>query len=132
MANLREANHFQLNGARYSVTYDSTSIAGEPILTCKYGAKSSSFRGKDIRKLDTEIGQQVTVTLETVPDHHQTTLTVLVPAVNLGIGNAAISFTTTMIITTHRDSIGGPRLVEGAIQSYDVEKMTGTAQFVQP
>lgn len=131
MAQVNQPNTFEVKGKRYSVTYASTSINGEPTLTCTYGdSNSHSFRGKDIRRLDTEIGQQVTVTLKEDADRQKITLTLLIPAINLGLDEHEMPFTTSLIITTHHTSLGGPQLVKGALQLYYVEEMKGTARTI--
>lgn len=84
-----------------------------------------TFTGEEISSLDTEIGRMHTVALETVPDSHHTTLTLIVPDINLQGG--ASSFATVAIRITHRTSIGGPDLIEGALQAYEVMPLNGRA-----
>jgi hypothetical protein len=71
----------------------------------------------------------ITVTLEVIPDLHTLTLTLLVPQINLDEGNES-SFSTQAILTTHRTSIGGPNLVKGPLQTYEVVALEGTARLV--
>ena len=70
----------------------------------------------------------VTVTLETVPDLHTITLTLIVPDINLS--DCATEFKTIVICTTHKTSIGGPNLIKGALQTYEVIELQGTASSV--
>jgi hypothetical protein len=87
------------------------------------------FQGDEIRKDQTVLGKLVTVDLESVPDLHTITLTLVVPSINLG-DETRQKFKTLAIRTTTHTSIGGPALVEGPLQTYDVFKLKGTAQQV--
>jgi hypothetical protein len=86
------------------------------------------FRGDEIRLAETEIGRTVTVTLEAVPDLHVETLTLLLPPTNLQNGESRLR--TEAITTTHRTSIGGPRLVRGQVLSYATATLSGMARSV--
>jgi hypothetical protein len=119
-----QPNHFELTGAGVRIVYDTNSLAGRPQLTYQ----DQQFTGSAIRVLASEIGQLVTVTVETVPDVRTVTLTLLVPTINTT--GAATFFRTRAILTTKRTSIGGPQLVKGALQSYRVLALSGTAQVV--
>lgn len=70
----------------------------------------------------------VTVTLESVPDFHVVTLTMLVPAINLD--GSERNFKTIAIRTTSKTTIAGESLVKGAVQSYEVIDIKGTANSV--
>ena len=83
----------------------------------------------DIRSLETEIGTQVTVTLEVIPDLHTLMVTLLVPQIDLDESKES-PLSTLAILTTHRTSIGGPALVEGQLQTYDAVALEGTARLV--
>jgi hypothetical protein len=124
-----QANDYALQCADIHIHYSATSIAGVPLLTYQAHKQTRSFRGEEIRVQQTELGDTVTVTLEVVPDLHTVTLTLLIPAVNLGKDNAA-RIATQAIRTTSRTSIGGPRLVQGQIQLYEALALEGTAKSV--
>jgi hypothetical protein len=125
---MRRANHFMLKGASIDITYDSSSFAGEPTLTYRDAAASHSFSGKQIRNLNTEIGLQVTVTIDQALG---TTLTLLVPIVNLKDNNKVFEITSWVITTTlNRPDSGESQLFDGALQTYRVDRLKGTAQFV--
>ena len=123
-----EPNLFELTDYGTSVTYSTTSIAGQPQLTYRDEARELSFSGPEIETLDIGIGVLVTVTLEVVPDSDTTTFSLLLPAINLDDGETA--FETQGILTTHRSSIGGPGLLRGALQTYSVLPLRGTARLV--
>jgi hypothetical protein len=70
----------------------------------------------------------VIVTLEVIPDFHVITLTLLVPTINL---NGSVSKINTIAIkTTSKNTIGGSSLIKGAVQSYEVIDLQGTATSV--
>lgn len=128
-----ESNLFSLQGVgpKYKdvqISYSTSSITGQPIFNYKDSRGTHGFKGDDIRTQETEIGTIVTVTLESVPDFRVTSLTLLVPAINLD--GSAKEFNTIAIRTTSKTTIAGPRLVKGAIQSYEVIELKGIANSV--
>lgn len=124
-----QPNLFELTGEYTQVTYSTTSITGQPQLHYQDQQRDLTFTGGDIRSLASEIGALVTVTLEVIPDLHTLTLTLLVPEINLN-EESERSLSTVAILTTHLTSIGGPRLVEGQLQTYEVVALEGTARLV--
>lgn len=125
-----EPNLFVLHGVEQkyrdvNISYSKTSLIGQPILTYEDSNSTRSFMGDAIRTQETEIGTMVTVTLEAVPDLRVVTLTLLVPEINLD--GSAREFETIAILTTTKTTIGGPGLVKGALQSYEVIDLNGTA-----
>ena len=127
-AKAQEPNVFELKGMGIELTYSTTSLSGEPQLTYKDMKRTLTYRGEEIRQLDSEIGQQVTVTLEQIPDLRTETLTLILPAIN--VEGTGTFFQTHAIITTHRTSIGGPDLVKGVLQTYRMKTLRGTARTV--
>ena len=119
---------FELKGADTQITYSTTSKTGAPLLTYAHKGERRTFKGKEIRSQATEIGRLVTVTLETIPDLHTITLTVIVPPANVHGAEAPLS--TQAILTTMRTSIAGPRLVKGQIAQYEVLSLDGAAKAV--
>lgn len=71
----------------------------------------------------------VAVTLETVPDLHTVTATLVLPDLG-GLSGPVTHFGTFLVLTENRTSIGGPALVTGALQRDTVVKGRGTAQEV--
>jgi hypothetical protein len=124
----QEPNLFELKGPGIEVTYSTSSFSGQPIFTYKDRKVSLTFQGEEIRRLETDTGPQVTVTLEQIPDLLTLTLTLLLPAINLE--GTECPFQTYAIITTHKTSIGGPDLVKGALQTYRVKALKGMARLV--
>jgi hypothetical protein len=126
-----QPNLFELTGeyTQIQITYSTTSITGQPQFHYQDQERDLTFTGDDIRSLDSEISTLITVTLEVIPDLHTLTLTLLVPQINLDEGNES-SFSTQAILTTHRTSIGGPNLVKGPLQTYEMVALEGTARLV--
>lgn len=125
MADLNAPNLYELSGDDVTLSYSTTSINGLPRLT--FGDRQ--FVGEEIRTRATDLGTEVTVTLDEVPDQQTVTLTLLVPVVNLP-DSAQADLDTVAVETTTRTSIGGPRLVTGAVQTYGVLALRGTARIV--
>lgn len=128
-----KANNFTLNGVEQhkDVHIDySTNIVGEPIFRYSDSENTSNFEGKEIRTQETEIGTMVTVTLESAPDDYEITLTLLVPTINLDEDNCPEQFESIAIRTTRKTPFVGEGTVEGAVQSYEVISLNGTANYV--
>ena len=120
---------FDLRGMGVSVDYATTSFTGDPTLSYTQGGKTQNFRGDQIRTQETELGFLVTVTIAATPDLSTTTFTLVVPRVNLPQGQP-VRIRTQGITTVSKTSIGGPDLVSGQVQTYQVTPLVGTASFV--
>jgi hypothetical protein len=129
-ASAAQPNLFDLHDAanHTQITYSTSGMDGRPHLNYTDPRLHHSFSGKEIRVVPSEIGTQVSVTLEQVPDLHTITLTLLVPAINMRTAHATLS--TNAIFTTQHTSIGGPALVKGVLQTYQVLTLQGTARVV--
>lgn len=126
-----QPNLFELKGGYIKITYSSTSFSGKPLFTYEDAEGPHQFMGKDeVRQTDTEIGRLVSVTTDQI---HGTTvrgaiLTVLIPIFNFK--EKETPFTTWAIFTTPRSGPAGPESPGEALQTYSVEQLTGTAQYV--
>ena len=129
MASVTEPNLYELQGGNLRVTYSTTSITGKPIFSFQQGRKTLSFTGNDIQTVKTSIGTLVTVTIEAVADLKTVTFSLLLPAVNLQ-QKKKVNIKTIGILTTSKTSIGGPKLVAGALQTYKVVALRGSASAV--
>jgi hypothetical protein len=129
MAEPRHPNRFELTGYDgVELTYDTTSIAGQPQLHFRDGERDVSRSGDEIESLEIGIGTLVSAQIEAVPDDHTVTVSVLLPTVNLDDGEA--EFETVASETTSRTSIGGPALATGPVESYKPLQLRGTARLV--
>ncbi len=121
------ANHFELQCDGVQVTYDTTSISGTPLLRYSGPEGDMSFSGSEIETLPSALGDEVTVTLQTVPDLHTITLTLLLASIKLPDAGDA-QFETLAIKTTNHTTIAGPP--DGPAQSYEAIALHGTASAV--
>lgn len=129
MADLNEPNLYELACDDIRVTYSTTSFDGSPRLSFHEAERKFDFSGEEIRTNATELGTEVTVTLEFVADEQTVTLTLLVPGVNLG-KETEVSISTAAIETTNHTTIGGPKLITGPLQTYRVIELHGSAKHV--
>ena len=121
------ANLFELQCDGVQVTYSTSSFAGPPQLSYRGPEGDLSFSGSEIETQPSALGDEVTVTLETVPDLHTIALTLLLPSIRLPRSGDA-DFETLAIKTTHRTTIAGP--ATGAAQSYEAIALHGVAKSV--
>ena len=114
---------FVLSGLDIEVDY----LAAEaPQLRHRVGGAERVFTAQELRIERTALGTLATGTLESVPDLSDLTVTLAVPDVNVGEGGSA-NVNTFLVRTRHSTSIGGPALVDGALQAYETVALTGTA-----
>ena len=64
---LAEANLFNITGP-IVISYSASSIAGVPTFSYKDAERDLQFSGDEVARMDTPLGELVTVTLETVVD----------------------------------------------------------------
>lgn len=126
------ANLFTFTGKNDTqIVYSTTSITGQPQLNYRDPTRDLNFRGEDITVVSSPLGTLVTVLLEAKPDLHTLTATLVLPDVNLG-DRQVVRVSTVVMLTTNLTSIGGPALVIGPLQTYQVVKLSGVAQHVTP
>src|SRR5215472_15397045 len=122
-------DQYDLQGVGVSIAYSSSSFGGKPQLTIKKGRQSHNFSGDQITKLDTGIGDLITVTLANVLDQGSTLFSLLLPAIQLPAAPSKQTFRTIGITTTHKTSIAGP--VKGVQETYKTVDLRGTARQVE-
>jgi hypothetical protein len=119
---------FDLTYGDTQISYSTSSITGEPRFTYSGPKGEHSFAGDDeIATLATALGTEVTVTLESIPDLHTITLTILIPDILVEPGGQA-EFDTFGIFTTTATTIAGPP--PGPAQTYEIIALHGVAQHV--
>jgi hypothetical protein len=126
MADVKEPDNYELSRDEVELTYSTTSIDGSPRFSFCEAQRRFDFSGEQIQTRATDLGTEVTVTLEVVADFRTVTLTLLVPAINLG-QKKKIQFTTAAIETTNHTTIGGLSRITGPLQTYRVIELHGTA-----
>ena len=85
------------------------------------------FSGRAIYREKTEFGFMPSVILEEAPDLHRITLSLAVPDANRPDNQKSVPVKTFAIRTTSRNSIGGPQIIEGQIQNYEIHVLEGNA-----
>ena len=127
MATKKAPNLYELSGEGIAVTYSTTSIDGKPRFTVKKGRQTLSFSGDEITSLGTNIGTLVSIVIAKTVDKGFTSLSVLLPAIQL-TDSKKQSFRTIGITTVTATTIAGP--VKGVQQTYKTFPLRGSAQHV--
>lgn len=123
-------NHYVLAGGGLHVIYSTSGIDGKPHLNYQEGKKQTlSFRGDEIRSVETEIGTLVSVTLRRTAEGGCTTFSLLLPRVTLPNGANSVSIRTEGITTLRRDAQGAAA-GSGQLDTYTVAHLRGTAGAV--
>jgi hypothetical protein len=128
MQGFTQANLFELSSSSIHVTYSSTSILGGPLLSYRDSQLSLSFRGQDIRIQDTEVGQLISVTLESIPDLKTVTFSLILPIVTVMQQSSGTRIKVVGLTTTEPTTIAGPP--PGPQKLYSAVTLRGTAQFI--
>jgi hypothetical protein len=126
---IADANQFDILGPIH-ISYSSSSITGQPLLSYQDAELDLNFQGADITRASGSAGEQVTVTLQHVPDAFIRTITLVVPAIRLAAGEQ-VDFATFAFETVDRSSAHvlppGPT---GVLQTYHIHQLRGTAAHV--
>ena len=128
MEGFTQANLFELSRGAIHVTYSTTSILGGPIFSYRDDRISRSFRGNEVRIQDTEIGQLIIVTLESIPDLQTVTFSLLLPVVTVLPQSAGAHIRVPGITATAPTTIAGPPPRPQLL--YILVNLRGTAQFM--
>lgn len=121
------ANFFELKSDSVRVTYSSQGNAGQPTLTYQDPDLDKTYQASEIRLVDSDIGQLVTVTLLQGTDQGTTMFTTIVPTVNVAQAASPVTINTKAVVTTFPKVVGSN--LSGPDQTYRVESLHGTAQF---
>jgi hypothetical protein len=119
-------NQFKLHNQEVKITYVTNGFQG-PHFTFDDGTVKT-FKGPEVRVIETEIGNLVSVTLQLSVDTGSTTYSVLIPVIDLPNNQAHQKFHTAGIKTVHKTFLSPPP--KTLIESYHVDKLEGTAQSV--
>ena len=121
-------NHYSLKGSGITILYETIGIVA-PVLNYGDGTQTLTFRGGEIRTVETELGALISATLKEEPDADRVTMSLLLPDVNLPAGKPQ-AIRTAVILCIVASPIGGPDLVRGQIQKYRVVTLRGTASVL--
>ena len=124
----QQANRFELSGDDIHITYMSSSIAGPPLFSYRDDSINRQFSGEEIRSIETDIGELLTVTLEQILDLRTVTCTLILPVVNVMPGSTGTHIQVPGIKTTTHTSIAGTVL--GPQKTYSCVNLKGMAQVV--
>jgi hypothetical protein len=119
------ANHFVVRGAGIEGTVDTSRITGDPVI-------SFIVDGRELQApslVMTGDGVIVRGIHEQVPDDHTVEAVVTLPEVNLNQSQSETCAGFAALVT-QRTSVGGPRLVAGPLQEYDLRPLAVTASTV--
>jgi len=122
-----QPNLFDLTNGQVHISYDVMAFDGRPLLTYQatQETEARSFRGSEVRCQDSPLGTLITVLLRPSIDAGETTLTLLLPAIQLR-GATSQPYQTLAIVT----SSTGILPHQGADLTYEVLNVQGTASFV--
>lgn len=118
------ANHYEAAGAGIRLVVDTTGFGGKPVVSLDVDGRP--VEGAMLSQ--TSQGLTVEGVVDEVPDRDTTLVRVLLPRVN--VAGEPLTFSGFVTLTTSRTSIGGPGLVLGAVQLYDLRPIAGTASVV--
>ena len=119
------ANHFDVSGAGIDGAIDLTSLAGNALVSLTVDGRAL----RDPSLETTREGIVVNAIHEEIPDDHTLLVTLTIPQVNPDSGSqTAAGFA---VLTTARTSIGGPGLVPGPLQLFELRPLTVTASIVE-
>ena len=128
---LVDANLFDITGP-IRINYSSSSIkAGVPLVSYNDADLDRNFQDDEITRIQTALGELVTVTLDNVVDAFTRTFTLVVPSIRLPRGQE-VEFTTLGVETSDRSgAFVPPPGPSGVLQTYQVYQLRGTAQQVE-
>jgi hypothetical protein len=121
-------NSFQFSSPHLHLTYTTTSFDGKPTMTYQDPHEGKSYRGDEIRAVETDLGMLVSVTIRMTIDSGSTSCSVFIPRMRILQGEVA-SVQTDCVITVHKFSII-PQLQHGQLDTYSVIAMHGTARHL--
>jgi hypothetical protein len=110
-------NSFRLHGYDISVSYDTTSVTGDPRFIYTRRSELLSFRGDQIRVTHTPQGEMVTVDLE------KELFTLVIPAMKLSPTTKQGELETIAMLSSHL-----AHKIHGQLQTYMALCLTGTAE----
>jgi hypothetical protein len=122
------ANIFVLADAQLHVTYSTGALGSKAGLVYQDASQTLQFNDQQMRRVSTEFGELVTVTIRMTVDTGSTTFTLVVPTVQVP-GEQTVPVETIGITTIHRFS-PIPALNIGQRETYTVANLRGTASAI--
>jgi hypothetical protein len=118
------ADHYVLTGMGIDAVVDTDELGGAAVVSLSVDGQQIS--GPSFTT--TQHGIVVDATVESVPDSHSLLIRLTFPEVN--VSGDSVTFTGFAALTRALTSIGGPRLVSGALYLYELRPLAGTASRV--
>ena len=119
-----QANVFNFSGPHLHVSYATGALGSKPGLTYQDAHQTKQFNDQEMRKVSTDLGEEVTVTIHLTVDVGSTTFTLIVPRVALEL-NQHVHVETIGITALHRSPL--VPIKHGQLDSFSVVKLKGTA-----
>lgn len=117
---------FELTGSSIKVSYEPGGAGAKARLRYRDPYFDKLFEGEDLTRLETALGEEITVTLQRVPDLGSTTFTLVIPNTVLEMSQPLQ--VRTIGVTTVRSSSSVP-VLSGQLDRYNVTMLRGTAFF---
>jgi hypothetical protein len=128
MSTAASANRYDLHGRNVTVPYGEAGADGKPYFNYTNSGVSLTFKGDQIRILQTEIGKLVSVSVRITIDTGSTSFSILLPRAMLAKGKTSTPIKTVGITTIHKFSII-PMLSVGQHDLYTIVALSGTASI---
>jgi hypothetical protein len=122
------ANIFNFNSPHINVSYATGALGSKAGLTYQDAHQTLQFNDQEIRKVSTDLGEEVTVTIRLTVDVGSTTFTLIIPNIALEL-KQHIHVQTIGITAIHR--LPFAPIIHGQLDSYSVVRLQGTASSQQ-
>ena len=119
-----QANVFNFSGHHLHISYSTGALGSRAGLTYQDAHQTKQFNDQEMRRVSTDLGEEVTVTIHLTVDAGSTTFTLIVPRVALEL-NQHVHVETIGITALHRFPL--VPIKHGQLDSYSVVKLQGTA-----
>lgn len=118
------ANHYVFEGDELTGSFDTNRLSG--VAAAQLVLSGATLESTEVTR--TDLGYEIRTIVEQVHDGNSTHLLAVVPRVN--VENEPVHFSSYAVLFTRRGNIAGDRFVHGALESYDVRALSGTASLV--
>ncbi|HEV7806877.1 MAG TPA: hypothetical protein VGO80_13720 [Solirubrobacteraceae bacterium] len=127
---LVEPNVYECSNENTQISYFTSAIDGAPRFSYKGPKGDRDFSGDEIRTLDSELGTEVTVTLEDIADLRVLTFTLLVPEMWVAPGTG-LELKTIGIYVVKAQSLDSRIGAPAARESYGYVPLVGEGRLVE-
>jgi hypothetical protein len=124
-------NVYELSGDDSRIIYRTGESTADTAFVYSGPKGECEVSGEDVTVQETQLGIEVTVTLEDVADMHVVTLTAVLPEIWVEPG-AGQEFETISVLTTKGEPITAPEVLPPARESYAVLEMSGEGKRTAP